>query len=376
MAERRRTGQDAPMVRLTSTPTSTSTSTSTLTSTAAARAASTTTTAAATPATTTATTTARLDSVDAGAPKAAVTGRSAAGASWPKHLSDELALLGEASRQALTKLLFLHGNSAVGEAIVAQLESPSLWCVPMRPNDEARVLAKAIEAVPLSTTAAKTPSSPIATVHAIEARTDGKTAVDNALPRLQAAWDKGGDVVVAPEWFFVPAHGVAMSVVEKDALVQRLAQLTVGSDRLLVPGTLPWADDDGGYHNTAFAFSNGEVVHSVDKRGDGDDVDIAKSAGLHHVSDDGGSTFAWRGVTVGLEVCRDHGDARLRWELLGTNRDVVDLQVVVSSGVWLKHAAVGVGGQVVVAQGDGIAGAERGHRDGTGRLHVDPLVQV
>lgn len=361
------------MVRLTSTPTSTPTSTAAQRTTRATKTTATTTSS---PIATTTTTTARLDGVDAGAPKAAVTGRSAAGAAWPKHLNEELALLGEPARQALTKLLFLHGNSAVGEAIVAQLEDPSLWCVPMRPNDEARVLAKAIDAVPLSNAPVKTPTSPIAVLHAIEARTDGKTAVDNALPRLQAAWDKGGDVVVAPEWFFVPAHGVAMSAADKDALVAQLAKLTVGSDRLLVPGTLPWADDDGGYHNTAFAFSGGEVLHSVDKRGDGDDVDIARGAGLHHVSDEGGSTFAWRGVTVGLEVCRDHGDARLRWELLGTSRDVVDLQVVVSSGVWLKHAAVGVGGQVVVAQGDGIAGAELGRRDAGGRLHVDPLPQV
>lgn len=324
----------------------------------------------------TATTTTAIDVVDAGIPKAAVTGRSAAGAAWPKHLNEELALLGEPARQALTKLLFLHGNSVVGEAIVAQLEDPSLWCVPMRPNDEARVLAKAIDAVPLSNTPVKTPTSPVAVVHALEARTDGKTAVDDALPRLQQAWAKGGDVVVAPEWFFVPAHGVAMSAADKDALVSQLAQLTVGSDRLLVPGTLPWADDDGGYHNTAYAFSGGQVLHSVDKRGDGDDVDIARGAGLHHVSDEGGSTFAWRGVTVGLEVCRDHGDARLRWELLGTGKDVVDLQVVVSSGVWLKHPAVGVNGQIVVAQGDGIAGAELGRRDAGGRLHVDPLPQV
>ncbi len=284
-------------------------------------------------------------------------------------------MLGEPSRQALTKLLFLHGNSAVGAAIVEVLEEPSLWCVPMRPNDEARVLAKAIEAVPLSKIAAKAPSTPLAFT-AIDARTDGKTAVDNALPRLQHAWSAGGDVVVAPEWFFVPAHGVAMSAVDKDALVDHLAAMTAGSDRLLVPGTVPWADDDGGYHNTAFAFSDGKLLHSVDKRGDGDDVDIATGAGLTHVSDDGGSTFSWRGVTVGLEVCRDHGDARLRWELLGTSRDVVDLQVVVSSGVWLKHAAVGVGGEIVVAQGDGIAGAERGHRDASGRLHVEPLPTV
>lgn len=304
-----------------------------------------------------------------------VTGRGGTAGVLPKHLADDVALLSSAGQHALTRLFVLRGGDpAVAAAMIEALEDPSLWCVPMRPNDEARVLAKAIECVPLSTTLAKQPSPPIARIDAIDAVTDGRTAVNNALGLVHAAWAKGGDVVVAPEWLFVPAHGVAMTATAKDVLLDTLAMLTRGSDRLLVPGTLPWVDDVGGYHNTAFAFSDGKVLHSVDKRGDGEDVEIAKRAGLTHVSEPGVSTFAWRDVVVGLEVCRDHGDARLRYELLGSGRDVVDLQVVVSSGVWLRHAAVGVGGAVVVAQGDGIAGHERGTRDATGRLHVDTLL--
>ncbi|HEY1099070.1 MAG TPA: hypothetical protein VGF99_09075, partial [Myxococcota bacterium] len=207
---------------------------------------------------------------------------------------------------------------------------------------------------------------------------DGRTAVADAFALVEKAWAGGADVVLAPEWLFVPAHGPSLSAADKDVLLDRLAALTRGSERLLVPGTIPWHDDDdvvgGGYHNTAFALCDGRVVFAVDKRGDGDDVDIAKGMGRRHVADGGGSTFEWRGVTVGLEVCRDHGDARLRHELLAAGkRDVVDLQLVVSSGVWLKHAAIGIGGMVLVAQGDGIAGHERGTRGDDGRLHVEPL---
>lgn len=59
---------------------------------------------------------------------------------------------------------------------------------------------------------------------------------------------------------------------------------------------------------------------------------------------------------MGLEICRDHGDARLRWDLedddVGGGRRTVDLQLVVSCGVELKHPAVGMGGACLVSNGD------------------------
>lgn len=317
----------------------------------------------ATASTTTASTTSELRA------QPAIVGEANIGAVWPTSLDSDLALLSDASRAAIAKLFLVVGNDrGVRDDVVDALSDAALWCVPMRPTDEARVLAAAMAAVPVSKTTAKTPMTPINGIEVITAQTDGKTAVQGALDLVKQAWSGGADVVIAPEWFFVPADGVALSRTAKDALVTTLAELTRGSDRLLVPGTIPWADDDGGYHNTAFAFCDGHLVKEVDKRGDGDDVDIANSAGLTHAARPADSRFAWRGVDVGLEVCRDHGDARLRWELLGGPRDVVDLHLVVSSGVWLKHAAVGVAGHAVVAQGDGVNANEHLVRAANGRF--------
>lgn len=285
----------------------------------------------------------------------------------PTPLDGDIQLLGPAARASLAKLfLVAGGQQAVHDDMVVALEDPSLWCVPMRAADEARVLAKAMAAVPLSSSLATPATPPIAAITQVAALTDGSTAVKGAFSQIEQAWRAGGDVVIAPEWLFVPEKGVALSSADKDALVKRLAALTVGSNRLLVPGTIPWADDAGGYHNTVFAFSDGAVVKEIDKRGDGDDVAIAARAGLTHTARPETSTFAWRGIVVGLEICRDHGDARLRFELLGGRRDVVDLHLVVSSGVWLKNAAVGIGGHAVVAQGDGVNANEHVVRSASG----------
>jgi hypothetical protein len=281
----------------------------------------------------------------------------------PASTRDDVALLGAEARDALARLVLRHAGDASAIAdIVDGIASPTLWCVPMKLADERRVLAAAIGAVAVPAVAARAGVPGPDDVAVVDAVTNGTDAVKDAFSRLEAVWQAGADVVMAPEWFFVPDDGVAMSRGARDALMQRLAALTAGSDRLLVPGTLPWRDDDGGYHNTAMAFSNGRLLHSVDKRGDGDDVDIATGAGLRFVSTPGHSTFRWRDLRVGLEVCRDHGDARLRHELAERGLDVVDLHLVVSSGVWLKHPAVGVGGTVAVAQGDGINGSERASR--------------
>jgi hypothetical protein len=290
----------------------------------------------------------------------------------PATTRDDVALMGAEAQAKLASLVAAVDAQLLGD-IVDAIAEPTLWCVPMRPADEARVLAAAINAVPVASVRAKRGVPAADDIAIVDVKTNGTDAVagdiDGAFALVEAAWRSSSAVVMAPEWLFVPASGVALSRADKDALVARLAALTAGSDRLLVPGTIPWADGDGGYHNTAMAFSNGQVVHSVDKRGDGDDVGIANGAGLSFVSNPGHSTFRWRGLSVGLEVCRDHGDARLRYELLASGKGTVDLQLVVSSGVWLKHAAVAVGGVVAVAQGDGIAGAEVATRADDGSLH-------
>jgi hypothetical protein len=268
----------------------------------------------------------------------------------PRALASRMAELSSDARADFAKLWFVCGaDRALKKAVSAVLMDDMNWTMTMTTADERRLLAKAMDAVPVPSTPSKR-ADRCRTVSIVREVTDGKRAVPNALETLRRAWANGDDVTMGPEWLLVPHGKLAWSEAEKDALVQRIAALTDGSDRLLTPGTIPWHDDEGRYHNTAYAISDGRVLLALDKRGDGDDVDIAQSAGLTFASDASASTFAWRGLRVGLEICRDHGDARMRFELLG--QKPLDLHLVVSSGVWLKHANVGVGGACVVAQGD------------------------
>jgi hypothetical protein len=280
-----------------------------------------------------------------------------------RHFAAELNAMSREGRSELEKIfaLFAHDKNTCA-ALKEVLDDPRHWPVPMRVADEQRVLALAIDATPLPDLAARRGPTSFAIVRA---QTNGTTPVPDAFDRVAAAYARGDEVTIAPEWMFVPPNGVAWSEADKDALVARLCALTVGQTRLLVPGTIPWADERGGYHNTAFAIAGGEVVHQIDKRGDGDDADIAKGAGLAFVHDDGGTAFEWNGLRVSLEVCRDHGDARTRRALVDKHA-VVDLQLVVSSGVCLRHAAVGVGGACVVAQGDECFTAELAVRTSAG----------
>lgn len=255
---------------------------------------------------------------------------------------------------------------AVRAAMLDVLDDAALFPLRMTKQDEERVIASLWACVPVSST----PSKPVdVRVGFVDATTDGLTPVPNAFARVQTAWDAGSDVVLAPEWLFV-GDGKPLSRAEHDVLVEQCKALTANSDRLCVPGTIAWADERGRLHNSAYAFSNGELVYSTDKRGDGGDVDIARHHALVYFSREVPSpTFTWRGLTVGLEICRDHGDARLRRSLATAGgADTVDLQLVVSSGVWVKHSAVGIGGVVALAQGEGVLQHEQYRRGNDGTL--------
>jgi hypothetical protein len=270
---------------------------------------------------------------------------------WATHeLKTRAALLTRHGQQELWRLAVAAGTRGQRALFAKTMANEALWSVPMSNADEQRVLSRAVACVPLSPRASSSPSS----VAFVTATTDGQHTVAGAFDKVAAAYANGADVTLAPEWMFVPTRGVSMSRAAYDTLVAKLCALTEGDDRLLVPGTLPWHDDNGGYHNTAVAISNGKVIATLDKMGDGDDVEIAQSAGKTYAPGEGGcAVFRWRNMRVGLEICRDHGDARLRRHLLGNADERVDVQLVVSSGVWFQHAAVGNGGCVLVAQGDG-----------------------
>lgn len=266
---------------------------------------------------------------------------------FPDGLSDEL-------KQATQQLWDAYaGDPKVKDAIEFVLEDsffdPMLDVIP----DEQR-LGRLMGAIPLPAEVSQVPPLSFAVV---EAHTTTSHQVKEPLKLLQEALaHSNADVVMAPEWFFVP-DGRFFTADEFDDLCSKLQQMSAGSDRLLVPGTIAWVDDDGGYHNTALAFADGKLLKRCDKRHDGDDIDFAQQHGATYARGEGDAVFAWRGLTVGLEVCRDHGDATLRWDLehAGGDRRTVDVQLVVSSGVDVTHTAIGVGGVVACANGDAVS---------------------
>ena len=217
--------------------------------------------------------------------------------------------------------------------------------------DEQR-LGKLMGCIPLAE-GKLTKEVPPLKVAALEVETGTEHKVSDPLGLLKKTLEaqSESDVVIAPEWLFVSKERF-YSEKEFQALTQELTKLSEGSTRLLLPGTIAWVDKEGGYHNTALALSEGKVLHKIDKAHDGDDIDFAKKHGAHYARGKDDSTlFSWRGFKAGLEICRDHGDARLRRELNERGEETVDLQFIVSAGVNQKHTATALGGVVITANG-------------------------
>src|SRR4249919_374126 len=79
-------------------------------------------------------------------------------AALPRDLQGDVDRLTPAARGDLGRLLFLHARDpALRRAIIAALSDAALWPVPMHDNDERRVLAQAMAAVPLPDEAARRP---------------------------------------------------------------------------------------------------------------------------------------------------------------------------------------------------------------------------
>jgi predicted amidohydrolase len=181
-------------------------------------------------------------------------------------------------------------------------------------------------------------------------------------------------VVVAPEWFFLPKDRLHTQA-EVRALREALLTATAGRDVLLVAGTVGYKDARGRYHNTALVIANGALLVGYDKCADGGDADLARRHRARFARGSETPIVRWRGLDVGIEICRDHGDGLLRFRLLTAPRARVDLHVVVSAGVGPRHVAAGLGGVLVHVDGCTLGAEEacstvvrrRARKDETGR---------
>lgn len=217
---------------------------------------------------------------------------------------------------------------------------------------EANLLGKLIGATPVAESSGNEPLPPLRVAIlacATGPHGDERDSLGAALNVLRQAPEL--DLLMAPEWFLVAPDGF-LSENEFRHVCGELCRATRGRDTLVVPGTIAWKDAQGEYHNTALAISDGQVLLRHDKRIDGEDSDFAASCGCSWRPGKKPGFFTWRGRQVGLEICRDHGDGLVRWDMRHAGIPALDLQLIVSSGVALKYEAVADGGVIVLAQGD------------------------
>lgn len=208
-----------------------------------------------------------------------------------------------------------------------------------------------LQSVPVPATQSKMPKELRIAVLEAQTLTQGKlTSSGHPVRAVQAALNSHPNVLVAPEWF-LNKQGSFLTCQEKQALEEQLLQVSSSSEAMVVPGTLPWVDTRGHYHNTALALSKGRILSRYDKQNDGGDEALGQQQGFPWVA---GKTpppvFLWRGLRVGLEICRDHGDGLLRWNLEKHAKPPLDLHLVVAAGVPLMQAHVGLHGVAIVAQ--------------------------
>lgn len=186
------------------------------------------------------------------------------------------------------------------------------------------------------------------------------------------------DLVIAPE-YFLSGHSpetMPKSAVWsadrfrrfRDALVARSEE----HPGLLVPGSVLWWDEDGQLRNTALVAHAGDLLVAYDKRNLVEESAWAEAWGRSARAGQTPGLFSFRGRPASIEICRDHADGRALQDLFARGQGAVALQLVVSAGVWIHRPAVGPGGVIVVAQGDGRSEHEvyRCVHDGPGRFEA------
>lgn len=148
------------------------------------------------------------------------------------------------------------------------------------------------------------------------------------------------DVVLAHEWYLSDKRSYEDGLVRGPAAVERikrrLQDATANRSVLAIPGTVTWVGSDGGYRNTALAFSSGTTIFEYSKRNDGGDVYDASHYGLQWEPGQEAGLFGWRSLDVGLEICADHAAGSLR----GNTERQNDLHIVLSCGMYLIDSSV------------------------------------
>jgi predicted amidohydrolase len=74
---------------------------------------------------------------------------------------------------------------------------------------------------------------------------------------------------------------------------------------LIIPGTFV-SQNNGEMRNTCYGFCDGKILFEYDKINFSfQEKEFAKKYGLKPVSGDSPATFSWKGLEIGVEICKD-----------------------------------------------------------------------
>lgn len=174
------------------------------------------------------------------------------------------------------------------------------------------------------------------------------------------------DILVAPEYSFFLEKPAAEKEFERE--VNGLADKTRRKKTLLLPGTLLWYDESDNMYNTLPVLEKGKMIFSYDKKQDGGDGLIATKSGKWYAGRAGRGIFEWRGLKLGVEICKDHG------ELKQDEETDLDLQFLVSAGTVLYEdfLVLKPGGYAILCDGERPMVEVRQQKDGGGTKRIEP----
>ena len=164
--------------------------------------------------------------------------------------------------------------------------------------------------------------------------------------------NSGADIVLGPEL----AMGNKNNFVtprEMDYFGREIiSKLWKGKDQIIIPGTAIVSNGKS-LRNTAFVLRNEGALSFVrfDKKSSDREDEIAENLGLEYQRGNEKPVVRFRGKDIGIEICRDHGHARLKNSLEG---EVLDMQFILAcnlEGFYPEKTVVRDGGIVAVIDG-------------------------
>ncbi|WP_163832062.1 hypothetical protein [Spartinivicinus ruber] len=190
---------------------------------------------------------------------------------------------------------------------------------------------------------------------------DTKGTFDVRLSLIAQALEQSkNDVFIAPEYYW-NQHGdelTPFSTEQKDELVEQLRILSEGQqDRLVIPGTIVWSDNDnkGVVHNSVFVFLNGEQLQSSNGLDRYDKLDLDYESKTFPALKWGegvqaGFDINFKDTNVRIEICSDNGiDDKYK----SSPASEIDLNLVLSSKIGDPFKNTKIGGSTVVCDGEG-----------------------